>query len=641
MSALDSVVDALESRGCRPKRKSGGGYTSYCPAHEADGQRHHPSLGIAEGRDQPVVLTCGAGCSPETIVAALGLRWADLCKPNGSRPARRTQAKPQYVPPPDLEDQVLGWLSSLDATPDRLEWLRRERGLSVKAILDAQIGWDGERYTIPIRGPFGSLLRVKRYLPGGDPKYLEPAGSTPTLYGEQAIVGLEPGSLVCVCEGEIGATACRSAGLVAISATGGAGSWKDEKAALWAGKLERFDVVAIGDADPAGEKFGRAVVESVKKAGGFAVQLTWPSGTPEKTDPADYLAAHEPADLVALVEAARESGKLRSINLAALWDQEDPIPWCLPGMLADRDICIIGGEPGAGKSTVLVDLALALATGRQFMKCVDPVGPPKRVLYVDEENNPLLARHRLRLYLNGREIGKDGVSDVPLVYLVENSLKLDNDEMAALLHREIRSFRPDWLMIDSLVRFHSGDENSNSEMSLFFTKYLKPIRSGYNCGIVLLHHLAKPSKDRGEDLGHRLRGASDLRAMIDQLWGLEGDQATSKRILKHEKCRWGGRFEPLALEQVESDDGTAAWLEAATQERSAQDRLIQLLKDAGTDGVLRKDASAALVQQGYFAGARACSRTFGSLHGQGVVLKRKDGKETRYWLRTEAPPDAR
>src|SRR5262249_9150762 len=55
-------------------RRSGSGWSAKCPAHDDA----NPSLSIKEGKDGKVLLNCFAGCSTESVVAALGLtiRWA-------------------------------------------------------------------------------------------------------------------------------------------------------------------------------------------------------------------------------------------------------------------------------------------------------------------------------------------------------------------------------------------------------------------------------------------------------------------------------------------------------------------------------------------------------------------------------------
>ena len=66
-------------------RKSGGSYMARCPAHDDS----TASLSITEGKDQPVVLKCHAGCEPIDILAKIGLTWGDLCNPREQQPSPR------------------------------------------------------------------------------------------------------------------------------------------------------------------------------------------------------------------------------------------------------------------------------------------------------------------------------------------------------------------------------------------------------------------------------------------------------------------------------------------------------------------------------------------------------------------------
>ena len=74
------VEDFLARAGLERVRRTGGGCLARCPAHED----HEPSLSISLGRDGRILLHCWAGCETSDVLAALGLRWADL-RPDGCR----------------------------------------------------------------------------------------------------------------------------------------------------------------------------------------------------------------------------------------------------------------------------------------------------------------------------------------------------------------------------------------------------------------------------------------------------------------------------------------------------------------------------------------------------------------------------
>jgi len=78
-------------------KAAGSGWMARCPAHED----RKASLSIAAGDDGRVLLHCHAGCQTADVVAAMGLRLADLmperANPNGD-------ARPQIVATYDYVD---------------------------------------------------------------------------------------------------------------------------------------------------------------------------------------------------------------------------------------------------------------------------------------------------------------------------------------------------------------------------------------------------------------------------------------------------------------------------------------------------------------------------------------------------------
>lgn len=66
------MIDALLSR-LEKVRKAGDGFVACCPAH----QDKSPSMSVTE-RNGRVLIHCFAGCEPQDIIEAVGLKWTDL-----------------------------------------------------------------------------------------------------------------------------------------------------------------------------------------------------------------------------------------------------------------------------------------------------------------------------------------------------------------------------------------------------------------------------------------------------------------------------------------------------------------------------------------------------------------------------------
>lgn len=72
---IDNILQHLDK-----VKKSGKGYQARCPAHDDGG----PSLSLREGDDGRVLLHCFAGCTTASVMAAIGLKLADLFPQTGA-----------------------------------------------------------------------------------------------------------------------------------------------------------------------------------------------------------------------------------------------------------------------------------------------------------------------------------------------------------------------------------------------------------------------------------------------------------------------------------------------------------------------------------------------------------------------------
>src|SRR5262245_36796603 len=81
--SLSRIIEVLDAKPC------GNGWSARCPAHDD----RSPSLSIGVGEGRRVLLHCHAGCTPESIVASIGMTLADLFDDESPRaPARRARS---------------------------------------------------------------------------------------------------------------------------------------------------------------------------------------------------------------------------------------------------------------------------------------------------------------------------------------------------------------------------------------------------------------------------------------------------------------------------------------------------------------------------------------------------------------------
>lgn len=332
---------------------------------------------------------------------------------------------------------------------------------------------------------------------------------------------------------------------------------------------------------------------------------------------------------------------MRRIDLSSiLTEKPEPIPWAVEDWLVRRGIVVLAGEPKVGKSWVAMDLALALATGGKFLGSLPVLDGPSRVLYVDAENNEFMVGRRVHQLVAGRPISLAGREAGRLRFLMGGDSNLDDSGIRQRFFTEVAEFRPQFTILDTLVRMHRRDENSNTEMARFFGDVIKPLQSQHRSGVIALHHLSKPGLYGGGDPVNRIRGAGDIVAAADQIW-LLSIESKKGLVLSHPRSRWGETPSSLLVNIEDTDDGEGVQVVGVETETEAKGITRALAQTRGELGTKRQEVIERLREKGTKAPDKAATRCLGALHREGHLKKRKLGRETVYWLSDVAPADAK
>ena len=206
----------------------------------------------------------------------------------------------------------------------------------------------------------------------------------------------------------------------------------------------------------------------------------------------------------------------------------------LGGGLVKGSVVLISGEPGIGKSTLLLQICNKLASGR-------------RVLYVSgEESLGQIKLRAERLKINEGE----------LYLLAETSV----DSVMS----EYERIKPDVLMVDSIQTMYSekftsfsGSISQVRECAMTFIELAK--RSG--CSVFLVGHV---NKEGG------ISGPKILEHMVDAVLYFEGERRQSYRIIRAIKNRYGstneiGVFEMSDIGLVEVPNPSEMMLEGRVE----------------------------------------------------------------------------
>jgi hypothetical protein len=257
-------------------RQEGDEWRGFCPLHETPGVSKTPSASFNFREDKKVWICHGCGESGslwelwqrmQAMRGAGNVRSLDEAR---ERKRGGTAAKVSSLP---SDERIDSWTARLLGNERALLRLKEVRGLSEATIQAYELGWDGERYTIPVRDAEGNLLNVRKYKLGArSAKMVNIDGhGGATLYGVDALEHDE----VLLTEGEMDKLIAREQGFNSLTTTAGAGTWQAEWSPLFAGKR----VYIVYDCDDQGVAGARRVASRITKAGAEAHIVLLPLST--------------------------------------------------------------------------------------------------------------------------------------------------------------------------------------------------------------------------------------------------------------------------------------------------------------------------------------------------------------------------
>jgi hypothetical protein len=185
---------------------------------------------------------------------------------------------------------------------------------------------------------------------------------------------------------------------------------------------------------------------------------------------------------------------------------DDGEEWIIEPILPARRMVALYSAPKAGKSLLMLEIAVAIARGTEVIGTKPDCA--RRVLYVDFENDP---RGDVRSRLEAMEVGPDQLAN--LCYLTFPSLaKFDTAQGALDLMRHVEHYDCEVVVIDTVSRAVAGEENENDTWLAFYRHTgLTLKQNGIAC--IRLDH-------SGKDREKGMRGGSAKYGDVDAVWRL-------------------------------------------------------------------------------------------------------------------------
>ena len=184
----------------------------------------------------------------------------------------------------------------------------------------------------------------------------------------------------------------------------------------------------------------------------------------------------------------------------------------LGGGIVPGVVVLLGGEPGIGKSTLLLQLALQLK---------------KKVLYVSGEES------QQQIKLRAGRMGLD-----------ENHCYVLSETETQRIFLQLQKLKPELLIIDSIQTLHSSHIESGagsvSQIRSCAAELIQYAKTT-NVPVILVGHITKDGA---------IAGPKILEHMVDTVFQFEGDRNHIYRILRAQKNRFGATSEIGIYEMV-------------------------------------------------------------------------------------------
>jgi hypothetical protein len=213
----------------------------------------------------------------------------------------------------------------------------------------------------------------------------------------------------------------------------------------------------------------------------------------------DYVS--DGGDLSDLIGVEEDKGQWLSL-CDDLSDQPTPLRWMIKNWVQDDSLIMVHGPSGCGKSFLVLDWCLRIASGQgEWMG--NKVTPGSVVYLAGEGHHGFRGRIAAWKQANDSMAGK--------CYLSSSGCDLNKPEGLQKVYESLSQLpeTPKLVVVDTLHRFMSGDENSAQDARTMIDA-CGAIMRDFGCSVILVHHTGV-----NEEAQHRARGSSAWRGALD------------------------------------------------------------------------------------------------------------------------------
>lgn len=173
------------------------------------------------------------------------------------------------------------------------------------------------------------------------------------------------------------------------------------------------------------------------------------------------------------------------------------IKWVIDGLLPVAGSSVVYGQSGIGKSTFVLRMGIAIATGaEEFLGW--PIKRKQKVMFVSLE----MPHAELKYFIQQMGLPQETLQKLQenfFIWPIGHPYPFDTKNQQSEILKFVDQFEIDLMIIDSLGESSHGSISSQDDMKLLYSFLNEDLRKDRNCGYLFVHHPRKPAADKADN----------------------------------------------------------------------------------------------------------------------------------------------
>ena len=248
---------------------------------------------------------------------------------------------------------------------------------------------------------------------------------------------------------------------------------------------------------------------------------------------------------------------LEIVNALSLARKEPPArEWLIQGLIPAREITMLSGDGGTGKSLLALQLAVAVATATDWAGQVPNKG---RSLFISAEDDVTELHRRLSTIIRAQRVAIEDLGSLNILPLAGRDAVLaapksregflSETPLFRAVEAQIDELRPGLLILDTLADLFGGDEIKRPHARQFIGM-LRGLAIKYGVTILLLSHPSLTGMTSGTGTSGSTTWSNSVRSRLylERPKGADDDAADDdRRMLTTKKANYGRAGGSVAL----------------------------------------------------------------------------------------------